>query len=90
VSKNRQQRRAAQAVTRKKIYTGLDLLQQSDPLSLTTTKIQALYNDTIIGNATGFFYFGLLDGKRNYWFVTNWHVLCGRNTDNTLRPRDPN
>ena len=57
MSKNRQQRRAAHAATKNKIYTGLDLLYESDPLSLTTTRVQILYNDAIIGNATGFFYF---------------------------------
>jgi hypothetical protein len=90
VKKNRHSRRAAQAVTprKKDVYLGTDLLTHSDPLNFTTVKIQTLYNDTIIGNATGFFYFGFLGEKPNYWFVTNWHVLSGRNVQNPFKSLD--
>ena len=82
---NRQQGRAAQTATKKKTDSAFEVLLNSDPLSFTTTKIQALYNGATIGNATGFFYRGF----GNYWFVTNWHVLCGRKADNPLKPLDP-
>jgi hypothetical protein len=53
-------------------------IDQIDRLSLTTVRLQALYNETVLSNATGFFYSGLLDNKQNFWLVTNWHVLSGR------------
>jgi hypothetical protein len=35
----------------------------------------------LLSYATGFFYFGLLDEKPNWWLITNWHALSGRNAD---------
>jgi|GEM_PF-1753224 len=50
-------------------------------LSLTITKLELLSNDSVIGNATGFF----LKQDNNWFLVTNWHVLSGR--DNNGQPR---
>lgn len=51
---------------------------------LTTVRLTSFFNEQELGHATGFFYHGLLDGKANYWLVTNWHVVSGRNA---LNPR---
>ena len=56
------------------------VLEQIDPLSFTTVRLQTLYNDQHLSNATGFFYGGFFDGKPNIWLATNWHVLAGRHT----------
>jgi Trypsin-like peptidase domain len=58
-----------------------ELLHKVDPLSFVSVRIDQFYNEKSIGAATGFFYHGLFDGKPNYWLVTNWHVLTGRNVD---------
>ena len=55
--------------------------EEIDPLNFTTVKLQTYFEDTLLSNATGFFYYGILDNKPNYWLVTNWHVLAGRNVD---------
>jgi hypothetical protein len=59
----------------------LPKMEEIDLLSFTTVRLQSFHNETLLSNATGFFYFGLLDNKPNFWFVTNWHVLSGRNID---------
>jgi hypothetical protein len=56
-----------------------ELINQIDPLHFTTVRLEPFYNGLKLGEATGFFFYGLLDGKPNYWLVTNWHVLSGRN-----------
>jgi hypothetical protein len=61
--------------------SGVDVVNQTDPLNFVVVKVDPFYNDLQLGNATGFFYYGTLDGKPNFWLVTNWHVLSGRNAD---------
>lgn len=56
-------------------------LSQIDPLNFCVVQLQPLFNDQQLGNATGFFYYGTIDGKPNHWLVTNWHVVTGRNAD---------
>ncbi|MEZ5742244.1 MAG: trypsin-like peptidase domain-containing protein [Sphingomonadaceae bacterium] len=46
-----------------------------NPLSLTTTKIDLLFNDTPLGSGSGF----ILEWAGHYGLVTNWHVVSGRN-----------
>jgi hypothetical protein len=55
------------------------MLESVDRLMLTTVRLTSFFNEQELGHATGFFYHGLLDGKANYWHVTNWHVVSGRN-----------
>jgi hypothetical protein len=55
------------------------MLESVDRLMLTTVRLTSFFNEQELGHATGFFYHGLLDGKANYWLVTNWHVVSGRN-----------
>jgi hypothetical protein len=50
-----------------------------DPLNYCAVQVQSLFQDAPVAKATGFFYSGLLDGNACLWFVTNWHVLTGRN-----------
>jgi hypothetical protein len=50
-----------------------------DPLNYCVVQVQSLFEDTPVAKATGFFYSGILDGRACLWFVTNWHVLTGRN-----------
>ena len=57
---------------------------QIDPLNFAVVRLQTFFRETPLGPATGFFYRGTLDNRPNYWLVTNWHVLAGRNAD------DPN
>ncbi|WP_164766185.1 MULTISPECIES: trypsin-like peptidase domain-containing protein [unclassified Mesorhizobium] len=45
------------------------------PLSYITTKIETYFNDQAISSATGF----ILHLATNYFLITNWHVLSGRN-----------
>jgi len=59
-----------------------ELSEQIDPLNFSVMRLQPLFNETILGDATGFFYYGILNNKPNFWLVTNWHVLSGRNADN--------
>lgn len=54
-----------------------------DPLNYCVVRIQAMFDDTVISEATGFYYGGTVDGKPNLWLVTNWHVLSGRNASDT-------
>jgi hypothetical protein len=49
-----------------------------DRLNFSVVRLEALFNDQPLSHATGFFYYGLMDQKPNYWLVTNWHVLSGR------------
>jgi hypothetical protein len=50
-----------------------------DPLNYCVVRIQTMFNDTMVSNATGFYYGGTVNGRPNLWLVTNWHVLSGRN-----------
>jgi hypothetical protein len=59
----------------------IPLIEQIDPLNFAVVRLQLLFDTTELGPATGFFYRGILDNKPNYWLVTNWHVLAGRNAD---------
>ena len=57
------------------------ITKRIDPLNFAVARLQLLFDDTELGPATGFFYRGILDSKPNYWLVTNWHVLSGRNAE---------
>jgi len=57
------------------------LIDLVDPLNFAVVRIEPHFDDTKLGDATGFFYSGTLNGKKNYWLVTNWHVLSGRNAE---------
>jgi hypothetical protein len=61
------------------------LLSQIDPLNFAVVRIEPLFGDIKLGNATGFFCSGELDNRPNYWLVTNWHVLSGRDADDPRR-----
>jgi hypothetical protein len=52
---------------------------QTDPLNFAVVQIEPFFNNIKLGDATGFFHSGIFNGKRNFWLVTNWHVLTGRN-----------
>jgi hypothetical protein len=54
-------------------------ISKIDPLNYCVVQVQTLFDDTPIAKATGFFYSGTVAGKASLWFVTNWHVLTGRN-----------
>jgi len=62
-----------------------NLFANVEQLSFSTVRLMSLRNDIELGPATGFFYSGIFDGRRNYWLVTNWHVLAGRNADQPER-----
>ena len=57
-----------------------------DPLNFSVVKVEPFFDETCLGEATGFFYVGVCNfdgGASNvttYWLVTNWHVLSGRNS----------
>ena len=57
----------------------VSMLEGVDRLMLTTVRLTSFFDKQELGHATGFFYHGRLDGKPNYWLVTNWHVVSGRN-----------
>jgi hypothetical protein len=61
--------------------SGFALTAQVDPLNFAVVRLKSFFGDTLLGHATGFFYYGVLDNKPNHWLVTNWHVLAGRNAD---------
>lgn len=46
-----------------------------DRLSLTSILIEAFFNETKLGSATGF----IIEKSRKYYLVTNWHVVTGIN-----------
>jgi hypothetical protein len=50
-----------------------------DTLNYCVVQVQSLVDQTPVAKATGFFYSGTIEGKASLWFVTNWHVLSGRN-----------
>jgi hypothetical protein len=52
-----------------------------DPLNFAIVRLKSFFDETLLGHATGFFYYGLSNNKPNHWLVTNWHVLTGRNAD---------
>jgi hypothetical protein len=82
--RNRKQRRLAAASAGNLQRTpnwGAGLPTGVDPLNFAAVKLQPFFNDVLLGNATGFFYFGFLGSKPNFWLVTNWHVLSGRNAE---------
>lgn len=60
-------------------------LSQTDRLNFCVVRLQPKFNDQPLGNATGFFFYGLFDGKPNHWLVTNWHVVSGRNSDHPFQ-----
>jgi hypothetical protein len=61
------------------------LISQIDPLNFTTVRVEPMYNDLKLGDATGFFIAGVLHGKANVWLTTNWHVLSGRNAGDPIK-----
>ena len=82
--RNRKQRRFVATSAGNLQHTpnwGAGLPTGVDPLNFAAVKLQPFYNDIQLGNATGFFYFGFLGSKPNFWLVTNWHVLSGRNAE---------
>lgn len=56
-----------------------------DPLSVTSLFLEIVHNNQIIGSATGF----VVEFNNNYYLVTNWHVVSGKNpaTNQTLLQR---
>jgi hypothetical protein len=62
--------------------TDAGLRNKTDPLNFATVRLQTFYKGTLLGNATGFFYFGYIADRPNFWLITNWHVLAGRKADN--------
>ena len=62
-----------------------ELIDQIDPLNFTTVRIEPLYNNLKLGDATGFSFFGLLGEKLNFWLATNSHVLSGRSAGDPIR-----
>jgi len=46
-----------------------------DPLSVTSLFLEIVHNNQIIGSASGF----VVEFNNNYYLVTNWHVVSGRN-----------
>jgi len=58
-----------------------NLFANVEPLNFSTVRLMSLRDDLELGPATGFFFQGISDGYSNYWLVTNWHVLAGRNAD---------
>ena len=66
------------------------LFKEIDPLNFTTVRLELLFDNLLLSNATGFFVSGDFNGKPNYWLVTNWHVLTGRHPDDPLKTLDPN
>jgi hypothetical protein len=61
------------------------LFDQIDPLNFTTVRLEPMYNDQKLGDATGFFFYGLLEEQPNFWLITNWHVLSGRNASDPMK-----
>jgi hypothetical protein len=91
MKKNRHQRRAEKSAPRLQVTQAVgNVLDQIDPLILAAVKIETIYNETLLANATGFFYSGYVDGKPNFWLVTNWHVITGRNADDPMKTLDDN
>jgi hypothetical protein len=86
---NRRERRAKVSTERKAAVPQIPIpalelpptLEKVDPLNFSTTPIQTYYGETPLSYATGFFYFGFLEGRPNWWLITNWHVFSGRNAD---------
>ena len=52
-----------------------------DPLSLCVTPVTMLFNDTVLSDATGFFFYGVVESKPTLWLVSNWHVFSGRHIE---------
>ena len=46
-----------------------------DPLSVTSLFLELVHNNQTIGSASGF----IIEFNNNYYLVTNWHVVSGRN-----------
>lgn len=45
-----------------------------DPLSVRSLFLEILYNNEVLGSATGF----IVEFNNNYYLVTNWHVVSGK------------
>jgi hypothetical protein len=58
-----------------------NLFANVEPLNFSAVRLMSLRDDLELGPASGFFFHGTFDGHPNYWLVTNWHVLAGRNAD---------
>lgn len=50
-----------------------------EPINFSVVRMEPMFNETVLSSATGFFYAGTLNSARNFWLITNWHVLSGRN-----------
>jgi hypothetical protein len=61
-----------------------------DKLNYCVVKIEPMFNETKLSDATGFFLTGDLEGKLVLWLATNWHVLSGRHAEKPHRPLDRN
>jgi len=57
-------------------------IADTDPLNFSTVKLETYFNDTKLGDATGFFVYLHHNGTPTHRLVTNWHVLTGRNAEN--------
>jgi hypothetical protein len=62
-----------------------NLFARVERLNFSTVRLMLFRDDLELGPATGFFFHGSFDGHPNYWLVTNWHVLAGRNADRPLQ-----
>jgi hypothetical protein len=68
---------------------GYGLTAQIDQLNFAVVRLKSFFDTTLLGHATGFFFYGYLDGRPNHWLVTNWHVLTGRRTDDPTQILHP-
>lgn len=58
-----------------------DWITNTDPLNFSTVKLETYFNETKLGDATGFFVHLTDNGTPTHRLVTNWHVLTGRNAE---------
>jgi hypothetical protein len=56
------------------LYPNIDDI---DPLSLSSVQLECFANGLALGNATGF----VITFNEQYFVITNWHVVSGRNAD---------
>jgi hypothetical protein len=59
-----------------------DWIANTDPLNFSTVKLETYFDDTKLGDATGFFVHLHHNGTPTHRLVTNWHILSGRNAEN--------
>ncbi|PSR30613.1 MAG: hypothetical protein C7B46_17690 [Sulfobacillus benefaciens] len=52
-------------------------MQTVEPLSVRALRIECLFNDQLLGTASGF----VVIHEGNPFLITNWHVVTGRNAD---------